>query len=927
MLRLLLFRSDVHHPAREGLQEGPEARQVLGGKAELFLRALQDLAKASKPRLASFLIDLEGEVAHPHARWAESLREQRRTAHDLYEEGRRLGRSGPHVGREEVSHFRLLQLDVERLEHAEDRFLAHGVVELPGGRVALGRTTRRGEDRLRAFVMGHGRRAIYTLAAMSSDQTQHELLRREYGLQGALSRLPGENENYLLTAQDGRRFVLKITGEEFGAEFLAFEDSVVEAVHASDIGLAVPRIVRTATGQVFADLEDGARRARLLEFVEGTAWLDSSEVTGDLRREFGRVLARLTRVLADVDSGPAERSHGWDLCAANQHRRSASLVESSEGRRVLEQAFHGYSALAEPRLAALPRQLIHGDANHENILIEGQRLVGLLDFGDCLVNPRICELAIALAYVMLGEETPLACAAEVVAGFHAELPLEHAEFDVLFPLVCGRLAVSVAVSAERRQLDPNHPSWFDTEESAWSLLQRLTELEPAAAANELARETGFVPYPKSGASVDELLERRGRHISRALSISYSDPLKIVRGRGQYLIDHQGRPFLDLVNNVCHVGHCHPHVVAAGQAQLATLNTNTRYLYDGLVDYAERLCATLPAELDTCFFLNSGSEANELALRLARTHTGRRDLLVVDGAYHGHTGGLIEISPYKFMGKGGRGRAEPWVHVVPIADGYRGVHKGKGASTGRAYGDEVGDVVARLERPPAAFIAESLLGCGGQVIPPRDYFKTAYHHVREAGGVCIADEVQVGFGRVGSHFWAFESQEVVPDIVVMGKPIGNGHPLAAVVTTRAIAESFENGMEFFATFGGNPVACAIGMAVLDVIEDEGLQEHARTLGAHMLNGLKDLMSQHPIIGEVRGLGLFVGVEFVEDRESLKPAKREATEFVERMKARGMLLSTDGPHGNVIKIKPPLVLHQEDVEMFLRSFDDVLTEMEK
>jgi 4-aminobutyrate aminotransferase-like enzyme len=259
----------------------------------------------------------------------------------------------------------------------------------------------------------------------------------------------------------------------------------------------------------------------------------------------------------------------------------------------------------------------------------------------------------------------------------------------------------------------------------------------------------------------------------------------------------------------------------------------------------------------------------------------------------------------------------------MPDGYRGSYKGQGLETGIAYGDEIGLLIAKSERPLAGFITESLMGCGGQIIPPEGYLETAFQHVRANGGVCMIDEVQVGFGRVGTHFWAFERQQVVPDIVIMGKPIGNGHPMAAVVTTRHIAESFANGMEFFSTFGGNPVSCAIGLAVLDVIQEQGLQQHALELGDYFRKGLEALMYKHAFIGDVRGTGLFIGVEFVRDLISLEPAAEEANKFIQEMKTRGILLSTDGPLHNVIKIKPPMVLNYGDVDMVIRAFDDVLS----
>jgi 4-aminobutyrate aminotransferase-like enzyme/Ser/Thr protein kinase RdoA (MazF antagonist) len=428
-------------------------------------------------------------------------------------------------------------------------------------------------------------------------------------------------------------------------------------------------------------------------------------------------------------------------------------------------------------------------------------------------------------------------------------------------------------------------------------------------------------FPANGLSVEQILEARAERIGGSLSISYQNPLKIVRGSMQYLYDARGRAYLDAVNNVCHVGHCHPRVVKAGQQQMAVLNTNTRYLHEDLVRYAERLCSLLPAPLSVCFFVCSGSEANELALRLARTHTQRKDIVVVDAAYHGNTSTLVEISPYKFDGPGGTG-APPYVHVAPMPDVYRGKYKRNDPRAGEKYALHIKEVLQ--QSVGAAFICESLLGCGGQIVLPDNYLKEAYRHVRNAGGVCIADEVQVGFGRAGTHFWGFETQGVVPDIVTLGKPIGNGHPLAAVVTTHEIAASFNNGMEYFNTYGGNPVSCAIGLAVLDVIEEEQLQQNALRVGTRLMDGLRELMEKHTLIGDVRGLGLFVGIELVLDRQTLAPAAQQASYIVNRASDRGILLSTDGPLHNVLKIKPPLVFTKANADYLVATLDDILGE---
>jgi 4-aminobutyrate aminotransferase-like enzyme/Ser/Thr protein kinase RdoA (MazF antagonist) len=425
-----------------------------------------------------------------------------------------------------------------------------------------------------------------------------------------------------------------------------------------------------------------------------------------------------------------------------------------------------------------------------------------------------------------------------------------------------------------------------------------------------------IPVPNQRTKEETLAARRAR-IGGNLSISYDEPLKIVRGWKQFLYDDTGRAFLDVYNNVPLVGHSHPRVVEAVQKQIAVLNTNTRYLHDNIVDYAERLTNRLPAPLKICYFLNSASEANELALRLARAHTGREDIIVLAAAYHGNTTTLIDISPYKFNGPGGKGK-KPWVHIAPIPDDYRGLYKRDDAQAGPKYARHVSEIVDRVK--PAAYIAESLPSVGGQIVLPSGYLSDVYKSVRAAGGICIADEVQVGFGRLGSCFFGFELQNVTPDIVVLGKPIGNGFPVAAVITTPKIAASFDNGMEFFSTFGGNPVACAAGLAVLDVLEEERLQENALTVGDYLLNGLRQL--RHELIGDVRGLGLFLGIDLVRDRLTLKPASTEASRIVNRLRERGILTGTDGPHHNVIKLRPPLCFTKEDADRFIEALDEVI-----
>ena len=404
--------------------------------------------------------------------------------------------------------------------------------------------------------------------------------------------------------------------------------------------------------------------------------------------------------------------------------------------------------------------------------------------------------------------------------------------------------------------------------------------------------------------IDSLIETRRQLLGRNLSIAYANPIEIVRGSMQYLYDEDGRQYLDAYNNVAHVGHCHPKVVQAAYDQMRALNTNTRYLHRRILEYAEHLTSTLPAPLSVCYFVNSGSEANELALRLARAHTNSRDTIVLDHAYHGNTTTLIDISPYKHDGPGGSGPPS-WVHKVPLP---------------RIAEDaqHVVEAIRTIDKL-CAFIAESMPSVAGQIVLPQGYLNEVYKAVRAAGGVCIADEVQTGYGRIGTHFWAFESYGVVPDIVVLGKPIGNGHPIGAVITSSEIAASFDNGMEFFSTFGGNTVSCAIGLAVLEVVQEEELQTHALAVGEQLLNGLRELQNRHDLIGDVRGSGFFLGVELIDDG---KPATKEASRIVNAMRDNGILLGTDGPFHNVLKIRPPMPFAMNDADHLLTTLQKLI-----
>jgi 4-aminobutyrate aminotransferase-like enzyme/Ser/Thr protein kinase RdoA (MazF antagonist) len=738
-----------------------------------------------------------------------------------------------------------------------------------------------------------------------------------YSLSLTAEPLPSErDQNFLLRDGASPRFVLKIANREEALEVLDLQNKLLRFLAARDTGLLFPRLVAARSGlevTPVADQEGAAYFVRLLTWVDGVPMATVQPHSAALLRSLGHTLARLDNALAGFSHPAAYRVLQWDLRHASKAWPHLDLLP--EPRRAMLQPF--LDAWAALDWSQLPTGVTYNDANDYNVLVDaaGSRVVSFLDLGDVVHSATVCDLAIATAYAMFDQQDPIAAAAEVVAGYHGIRPLSEPETDALYTLAATRLCVSVCYAARQARQAPHNDYLNISNRPAWALLEKLAAF-PADWPREVFRRV--CGYSRGARTSASLAESRRRALGPSLSLSYTEPLHIIRGWRQYLYDACGRQYLDCVNNVAHVGHAHPRVNQAVNRQMALLNTNTRYLHEHLAEYIERLTTTLPERLCVAFLVCSGSEANELALRLARAHTKGDRIFVLDAAYHGNTSALVEISPYKFNGKGGGGKPAH-VEIMPLPDVYRGAYRGPDA--GARYAAHVADA-ARNSTGLAAFFCESASGCGGQVFLPPGYLADSFAAVRAAGGVCVADEVQTGFGRAGSHFWMFEPQGVVPDIVTMGKPIANGHPMGAVVTTREIADSFANGMEYFNTFGGNPVSCAAALAVLDVIRDEGLQENARATGDYLLAGLRDLATRHPLIGDARGCGLFLGLELVRDRETREPAAVEASRLVDRMKSLSVLLCTDGPLHNVIKIKPPLVFTRQDADVLLVRLETAL-----
>ncbi len=763
-----------------------------------------------------------------------------------------------------------------------------------------------------------------------------EFVREHYEMDGTAEPLPSEwDQNFKLNVGENERFVLKVANRGVPAEVLDFQNKAMKLVAVGWPDGTCPRVVPPISGESnprITDADGSGYFFRVLTFVEGQPLSEITQRSAGLFESVGSALGNLDLCLRDFEHPAMKRSIRWDLARAAWISAYTETIGDPSDRSLVEDLLLQYRGRVAPLMADLPRSVIHNDANDENLLVSafGQewRVWGLLDFGDLVWTQTVNELAIGCAYAVLGVDDPLNAAAHVVAGYNGARALSDDEIRVLFPLICMRLAVSVISSAIAAREDPDNLHKQTSATPAWAMLERLAAVDWDRAENRFraACQVGSLATEHVGnrsRTKRELLDERKHRIGASVGLAYDTPLEIVRGRGQFLFDAGGRAYLDCVNNVCHVGHSHPKVVAALFQQALVLNTNTRYLHPHLVEYAKRLTDTLPDPLSVCFFVNSGSEANELAVRMARTHTGRRDVIVLEGAYHGNTATLVDMSPYKCEGPGGQGLPD-WVHKAEKPDPYRGRFAGN-RSAGPAYAESVRVTCQGLvagSRPPALFISEPILGCGGQLVLPEAYLEEAFSHVRAAGGVCIVDEVQVGFGRVGSHMWAFEAHRVVPDIVTLGKPIGNGHPIGAVVTSPEIAESFANGMEFFSSFGGNPVSCAVGMAVLDVVEEEGLRERALRVGRYLTEGFNRLAERHEAIGDVRGPGLFMGVELVRDRETKDPATDETARLVEQLKSDGILISAEGPFHNVLKIKPPLQFDETDADLLLGAVDRFL-----
>lgn len=681
-----------------------------------------------------------------------------------------------------------------------------------------------------------------------------------------------------------------------------------------------PKPVRSIQGEsiFIAEINSQQTICRLLTFLEGY-FLGDQEPTAKLYSSLGTFMGNLDRSLQGFKSYTLKaRKLDWDIQFLHLNKPQIEDIENPQNQNLVRYFFLQYQENVVPILPQLRHQVIHNDANEWNILVQNGTVSGIIDFGDLTYSPLINEVAIALTYICYDKENPLYWTGEFLKAYHQAFPLEPKELEVLYYLIAARLCISVCQSAHARKVDPENSYASISENAAWKMLKKWVSINPLGASNTFKKAMDF-PIEEIP-SLESQLIRRHSSISPLLSISYKIPLSVSGAAFQYMYDSNGQAVLDAYNNIPHVGHSHPKVVEAGQRQMAKFNTNTRYLYDQLPEYAEKLLAKFPASLSKVYFVNSGSAASDLAMRMAFAHTKNPNVLVMEHGYHGNTQISIDISDYKFNNKKGFGQKTN-ILKAPIPDTYLGKHKVNDGTAGRLYAQDAIDVIHSSGKTVGAFITEPIVGCGGQVPLAAGYLQNLYPAIRAHGGICISDEVQTGFGRMGDFFWGYEAQGVVPDMVILGKPMGNGHPMGAVICTEAIAESFSKGVEFFSSFGGNPVSCAIGISVLEVIEEEGLQENAKIVGDYYLSLFRELKKNHPCIGDVRGAGLFIGVELV------KPGTTEAdtalaSHIKNELRNRNILISTDGPNDNVLKTKPPLCFSKENALMVVENIDLIL-----
>ena len=752
------------------------------------------------------------------------------------------------------------------------------------------------------------------------EKVARRILRDGFGVESSsLAPLAGErDQNFRVDTAGGQRFLFKISNPADDRPVLAMQAAALRHVERVDPGLPVMRALPTAAGGPWAEFSGPDGRtypARLFTFLPGQVTANIA-LTTEAMSSHGQITARLGRALRGFFHPAADYEILWDITRLPKLRPLLPHVSDTRRRAQVARVLDLFDARVAPALPGLRAQVIHGDMSLDNVLFgDDLRISGIVDFGDMTHAPLVCDLAVAVADVLHGRDDAIEAAGAIIGGYVSVTPLEEQEAGLLADLVAARLATEVTVTAWRSGLYPDNAAYAASgEPGARAFLDAIEAMGIDAVGRRFRDACHGLPYRRS--ATGDLLERRRRALPRS-PLFYSRPVHLVRGEGVWMFDPDDRRYLDCYNNVPVVGHSHPRVVQAVTQQQRLLAVHSRYLHEAIVELAERVQATLPPVLDAAMIVNSGSEANDLAWRIACAATGRTGAVVTACAYHGLTEATHALSPEEWAA----GDQPGHVALIPAPDGYRGPYRRDENGWTERYAAHIEDAASALgDRGFAAIYLDPAFTADGILAPPPTYLREAAGRTRALGGLVVADEVQAGHGRSGTHLWSFQNAGIEPDIVVLGKPMGNGFPVAALIVRSQLLSAVPEQTELFSTFGGNPVACAAALAVLDIVEDENLVANAARVGSHLSQGLLALAERHPQIGDVRGQGLLLGVELVDQARA--PAARQAREVTEAMRERGILLSATGPAGNVLKIRPPLVFQHEHADLLLQALDDVL-----
>ncbi len=736
-----------------------------------------------------------------------------------------------------------------------------------------------------------------------------------FGFEGEVERRfeSERDQNFLLRAADGEGRILKVSNAGELASVLDMEVSA--ALHALRVDPSLPIAEPLPTGDdpgaFIATVRDDERgtshMVRMSAFMPGRGSTDGIDLDHGALWAYGETLARLGRAMRGFFHPAADRVLLWNVEHCLALRPMTASIDDAERRALVRRVFDRFEERVLPRWPGLRAQVMHGDLTLDNALLDDDgRITGIVDFGDMSHTALLADPVSALDSVLSirqGDELFRAAAA-LLDGYTSVTPLEPQERTLIGDTLAARIALTVTISAWRVERFPENARYIQSwDRNAWSMLEQFAEI----GFDRTARRFGA---PSDTPPTAELIARRAEVFGTALApLTYSTPLHLVRGRGVWLEDVDGRRYLDAYNNVPVVGHSHPRVASAIADQARELNTNLRYLHPTAIRLAERLVASMPegSGLDTVLFLNAGSEATDLAWRLATVATGNTGGLVTAHAYHGVTTATTALSPEEWRGGWRPDHVEPFAPPV----------------------DDASDLDAAIERldarghRPAALFLDTAYTSDGILAPSRARHAEVGWIARQAGALVVADEVQAGYGRTGEHLWSFVASGLEPDLVTLGKPMGNGHPVAAVIARRADVDRLAGRAEFFSTFGGNPVAAAAGLAVLDVISDERLVERAAQVGEVLRAGLATLVERHPAVLEVRGRGLLLGVELVRDRSTLEPDPGLAARVLDRARDRGVLIGSTGPYDNVLKVRPPLVVDEKDAARIVSAIDGALS----